>query len=475
MSEERAEARSMPFVPVVVVACVAVLALGGLGKEMLSRLRKPPAEVVAEERPVPVEVMAAQPADVQVVLKGLGTAKCLDVVEVVPEVAGKVIEIHPEFEVGNVIPEGEVLFVIDPRTYEAALEEAEAAVTQIESSISRIETQMALDRDRLKVLERTRDLAEAEFARKKELYEKDQVGALSAVEAAEQGFNQAVDAVSLMEQALRLYPIQIREARGGLAAAAARRDTVRINLERTRVKAPFTARVRAHRLEVGQYVAPGVAVATLANDALLEISVPVDSRYARQWLPFNGRPMAAGTAWFSAVEPVACTIRWTEDMEGHTWEGRLERVEQFSQDTLMVDLAVRVEGANALSKDGRELPLVEGMSCWVEIPGRTMKGVFRLPAWAVTLDDTVYVAAEADDTREAPDLRRLRTTPVEVVREEGDFKYVSAGLAPGDLVVTTRLASPLEGSLLRISSEEGGPDAERVATEAREGATEDAA
>jgi hypothetical protein len=92
------------------------------------------------------------------------------------------------------------------------------------------------------------------------------------------------------------------------------------------------------------------------------------------------------------------------------------------------------------------------MFCSVEIPGRAMKDVYRLPSWAVSYENTVYAAVEdsSGEENEAAGYR-LKTVPVEVVREEGDHKYVSTGLKSGDLVVITRLMNPLEGTLLKIS------------------------
>ncbi|MCP4641736.1 MAG: hypothetical protein GY851_14940 [bacterium] len=416
-----------------------IVAIGVVGLIGFATFKKPPAEIVQTETPVRVEVVSVKAEDFPVAIAGVGQVKSLDVVSVVPEVAGKIVEIHPKLEVGQVIPAGETLFVIDPRTYEATVREADGMAAQLESTIAMLKTQMTIDKERLVSMQRTRDLAEAEFKRRKDLFEKDQVGALSTVEATEQAFNQADDAVKQMTQAIALYPIRIREAQSGLESAKARAESAGINLERTRVVAPFNARVKTHSVEVGQYVAPGMAVAVVANDSVLEITVPVDSVKARKWLPFNGNQ----SDWFSDVTPVTCAIRWSEDKGGHVWEGTLNRVESFSENTRMLYVAVRVTKREALSKDGRQLPLVEGMFCTVSIPGRVLEGVYRLPEWSVSFDGTVYTSV--DD--------RLQTAPVEVVHTEGDFKFVR-GLDPGKKVVITRLIDPLENCLLKVSEAE---------------------
>lgn len=424
----------------VIVPCAAILLAGVVAMMTLASFERPPAKVKPQERALPVEAVEVQPEDVPAVVTGYGPVRSLNVVAIMPEVAGTVVEIHARLEVGEVIPKGEILFVIDPRTYQARVDDAAATVAQLGKSVERLQIQRQTDQERLGTLERTRDLARAEYERQAALFTGDQVGTQAGVDRAEQAYNVAQDQVDRMAQALALYPIQVEEARGGLAAAEARLAQSKINLERTRVVAPFDARVKSHRLEKGQYVAPGAAILTLADDSVLEVSVPLDSREARRWLAFNGNRPAGNTAWFSEVDRVECKIRWTEE-ENHSWVGRLDRVEKFDEQTRTITVAVRVDAGDGRSGDPGGLPLVEGMFCEVAIPGGVMKGVYRLPRSAVSFDGTVYVAKD----------NRLRTVPVELLHERDNEAFVSSGLAPGDLVLTTRLVNPLENALLEVT------------------------
>ena len=74
----------------------------------------------------------------------------------------------------------------------------------------------------------------------------------------------------------------------------------------------------------------------------------------------------------------------------------------FDPKTRTLTAAVRVSAKNALSGDG--LPLVEGMFCRVEIPGRILEQVVRLPRWAVSYEGNAYVVRD----------QRLHTTRVRV-------------------------------------------------------------
>ncbi len=425
-------------VVVMMAACLAVLAIGALAAAALANMKRPPAEVPSKEVPLRVKALLAQPEDVQVVITTYGEVAPLDTVRIAPEVGGKVVEVHERLDVGEVIPAGQALFVVDPRSYTAVVADAKANVEQLTSAVERLKTQWANDRERLKTLKRSRDLAKAEFDRIRELFDEDQVGTQSGVDAAEQAYNNTVDQVDQLERALAVYPIQVREMESSLASGHARLELAEYDLERTCVTAPFDARVKEVSIEAGQYVAPGSPVLTLANDAVLELSAPVDSRDARKWLRFNGRRDENDGAWFDGLEPVPCRIRWTEDTGSHYWEGVLHRVERFEKETRMLQLAIRIDATDASSKDAEGLPLVEGMFCAVEIPGRTIEGAYRIPRSAVTFENNVYLVRES----------RLKTVPVELAYEKDNEAFLTTGLAPGDVVIVTRLVNPLENTLL---------------------------
>jgi len=423
-----------------VVASVLVLMIGILGMAKLASLKKPPTEAKIEERPLRVASRVVKPENVPIVITGYGETRALDVVSMSPEVSGKITAIHPRLEVGETIMEGDILFQIDSRDYQAAYEEAEATEAQLKNTILRIKKQYAIDQQRLKTLARNRDLAASEFERFRKLFEEKKVVSKSRVEAAEQTMNLSTDQLDQMTQTVALYPIRIKEAENSLTAARARRDLATVRLKRCDVRAPFNGRIAFVNLEKDQYVTPGQPVITLANDSVLEIQVPLDSRDARQWLQFNTAETDQNSAWFAGLKPVNCKIRWTEDNNGQVWNGRLHRVVKFEPQTRTLTVAVRVDAQDAAAGSRGAIPLVEGMFCSIQIPGRTLTNVFKLPRQAVSFENTVYTAVE----------NRLKTISVHVARLEGDIAYIAGGLNPGDTVITTRLIDPLENALLEI-------------------------
>lgn len=430
-----------PAVSQRLIICGIVLVVGIVGMVALAGMKAPPAESELKERPLRVAVQSMAAEDVPVTIRGYGQVKTLNTVRITPEVSGRIVAVHPRLEQGEVIPTGELLFRIDERDYRASFDEAHATVQQLENTVIRLGKELSIYRQRLKTLERSRDLARDEHERLKQLFEEDRVGTRSGMDNAERAANSASDQASQMAQAVTLYPVQIKEAEHNLAAARARMDRARTQLERCTVYAPFTGRIKQVAVELDQYVSPGAAGLTLADDSVLEIQVPLDSRDVREWLEFK-HPIGHGdTAWFEGLKHVDCKIRWTEAMDDGYWQGRPVRIVRFEQQTRTLTIAVRVDGAAAQSNATGNLPLVEGMFCQVDIPGRVLRGIYRVPRWAVSYDQKVFVVRD----------QRLKTVAVTVARIQGEEALISGGINPGDQVIVTRLVAPLENALLEIT------------------------
>lgn len=400
-----------------VIACLIILLIGFGGFKFLKGKKKAPAQVKQVERPLRVEALAVTFKDVPVSIEAHGDLRSIRMVEIAAEVAGNVVELHPRLQTGEVIAEGELLFSIDDRDYR----------TEYESN-----------KTRLAILKRDRELTARELKRMRTLFEEKKVGTRAGVEKAEQAANNSADRFAQVQQAM------IR---------------AEIKLERCKVFAPFTCRITSKNIEKDQYVAPGKIVLGLADDSILEIEVPLDSRDAFEWLQFSENRESeaiASEAWFASVKPVQCDVIWTEDANNRA-TGVMNRVSFFDKKTRTVKVVLQID-AKQFSSQNRPMPLVSGMFCRVVIPGGTMQHVVELPRWAVSFEHTVYVIR--DD--------RLETVPVEVVRVQENNAYISRGLEEGDMVITTRLVNPLERSLVKVVQKEKNKKGE-IPTQSDEG------
>jgi multidrug efflux system membrane fusion protein len=92
--------------------------------------------------PMPVVVSVARKSDINIILNGLGTVTPLATVTVRTQINGQLTTVN--FKEGQLVNEGDLLAVIDPRPYQAALEQAQGQLLQAQAQYK--EAQIDLDR-----------------------------------------------------------------------------------------------------------------------------------------------------------------------------------------------------------------------------------------------------------------------------------------------------------------------------------------
>jgi len=126
----------------------SLLLAGGCGKKQAST---PPRPVRA------VSVAQAQARDVPIYLDEIGNATAYEEVRVQPQVTGAIVGIH--FKDGAEVHKGDLLFTIDPRPYQAALEKAKATLEQDRAKAAYDQSQVK----RYEELSKTKVIAPQEF------------------------------------------------------------------------------------------------------------------------------------------------------------------------------------------------------------------------------------------------------------------------------------------------------------------------
>ncbi|RMD83076.1 MAG: efflux RND transporter periplasmic adaptor subunit [Candidatus Dadabacteria bacterium] len=349
-----------------------------------------------------MRTIVAEPQDLVLRVHARGVVVPAVEIDLVPEVAGRVVRLSPSFVNGGFFRRGEVLVEIDSRDYRLAVEAARAEVAAAEVRLAK-------------------EQAEADVARRE--WERLHAGR--------------------KPPPLVVHAPQLAEARAALEAARARLERAKLDLERTRLLAPFDGRVRQEHIDVGQYVRPGTAVGRIYSVEAAEVRLPLPlSELAYLELPLPRRDQS------SRAEP---QVVLSAEVGGrrYTWHGRIVRTEgEIDAKTRMIHAVARVEDPYAAGGDPERPPLAVGMFVEAEILGRRVEGVFAVPPLAMRGPETAMVV-----DREG----KLRLRKVEVLRHEPNRVLITGGLSRGERLCVSPLDVVTDGMPVRIAGQEGEP------------------
>jgi RND family efflux transporter MFP subunit len=378
-----------------------VVVAAGAGVAALMILSRAEVETRPPEVPPPlVRTLTVELGPVRLSVRTQGTVVPRTEMLLVPEVAGRVVEIAPSLVAGGFFETGQILLRLDDRDYELAAVNARAEVARAEL--------------RLAQEEREADIAREEW---EDIGEGDPT-------------------------ALVLREPQVADARAAVQAARAALERAERDLERTRIQAPFDGRVREKSVDVGQYVAPGSPVARLYSVDVAEVRLPLpDGDLAYLDLPLTFRSSSEGRA--TGPEVILRARFAGEDRE---WRGRIVRTEgEIDPQSRMVHVVAQVRDPYGRGSASGGVPLSVGLFVEAEILGRDLADMILLPRSAVREDGRILVVDEEN---------RLHFREIDVLKTDQDRIVVRGGLASGERVCLSALDSVVDGMSVRVAGEE---------------------
>jgi len=396
------------------LACLVVLGGGVLLAVVMAQGQGNADKVTVVARAPLVTVQAAALADVPLVIEANGTVRARDVVEIMPQVEGLVVEVHPALRAGGAFAPGEVLIVIDPTDYDIEVMRAQAAIAQREAAVKDAEatiSEFAIHREDVRLdVERLRDLFDSNSTTRREL------------DKAELALRRAAakhDAATARRDSAHGA---MRVAQAGAAAAA-------VCLQRTRIALPYAGRVISESIDVAQYVVRGQVLAEVYRTDAMEVILPLED-WQLAWFRVGGR---------DALEHEGATVAIETEFAGaaRTWSGRAVRLEG-TVDPRSRMVRVVVEVCEPDSGDGSGTALMPGMFVTARIDGQMMEDVAALPRRALRQSGTMWIVSEG--------LLRIRS--VKVVRQQRNRVFVR-GLEDGAQVVTSALDIVVDGMPVR--------------------------
>jgi RND family efflux transporter MFP subunit len=378
-----------------IVLSIALIAAGIAGAAYISKTA-PKARKRPPVKPLPlVQVIDVHPKTERILVSAMGTVIPAHEIVLESRVAGEIVSIHPEFTVGGHLQKGSEILQIDPQDYELALTLAKARVKDAESKLKVLKAEAAAAKEEWRVINRNRT-----------------------------GKNNKPSPLLIKEP-------QLTAAQAMLTAEKADVKKAQLDLARTKISAPFNAIVRKKHVDIGSQVSSQEQLAELVGTDVywIQASMPVD-RLNWIMIPRNsGDPGAKVRIFYrNGIELNGTVIKLLGELEV---EGRMARVLVEVKDPL---------GLNLTEK--KLPPLLIGEYVRMEIEGRQLKNVFRIPRTALRDNARIWLVSIDG---------KLEIRTVETLWRDAQSVLLTDGLQPGEQLIVSDLSKPVDGMPLKVA------------------------
>lgn len=343
-----------------------------------------------QRQPTVVQVASVEQHDAPTVITAMGTVTASRQVTLKARVSGEIKSVALQFVPGGHLAKGTEMIVIDPADHQVSVEKAQSALDSAKAALAIEEGSQTIAREEIRLLSES-----------------------------------SVEGMAQTDLALRKP--QLQQAQANVASAEADLRQARLNLERTVVSAPFNALILERDVNTGAYVGTQDSLATI---------VDTDEFWIEAVVPLNQ------LSFIDLDHPGGCpAVIRSQAGTGH-WEGRVVRIAgKLNETSRMATVIIAIQDPLGLSfrRPAQDLLMINDY-VFVDITGRQLTGMIELPRSALKDGDTVWVCSN----------NTLDIRQVTLAWKSTDAVYVNSGLSPGEQVITSELASPVNGMSLKI-------------------------
>ena len=337
----------------------------------------------------PVKAMKVLKQDTPLTSEYAGQVRGQDEVRILPRVSGAIVEKYVHG--GQFVNEGQPLYRIDPRQYEAAVLSAQATLAQSQATL---------------------DNAKIDLQRDEEL----------------------LASAAISEQTVTTQRARVNEYEAVVAANAALLQRAQDNLDDTVVYAPMYGRLDVNDVAVGTYATSGqTALVTVGTVDPVYVQFSISETEYLKYLGL-GQKNASG----SGEGPIMVSITLT-DGNMYPQKGRIVQADRaLSENTGTLTMKALFPNPSGI--------LLPGMFARVRLSGETVPNALLVPQRAIqqVLDKT-FVLVVGDDGKS-------QARSVELGPKVGSYYIVTRGITESDNVIVEGLTKLQDGMDLQVTT-----------------------
>lgn len=427
---------------------IPIAAIGAAVLAYMVITSPPPERNVLEERATAVRYIVTKTQAVAPVVVGFGLVQPARTYEAIAQVGGTVEYVNPGLVKGAILPAGSMLVRLSPADFKLAIAQSQANIRAIQAKLAELTVSEDNQKAALIIELDALDLKQKDLERAERLFAGNTV-TQSILDAARSTLLVQRQKVLTIESTLSLLPTQKEVQREQIAVYQTNLEIAELNLARTKLTLPFSARVASVSVETGQYLSSGKTSAVLDGIDIAEIEAEIPIAPLRMLL--KSTQTSADSA---VVDPTRMTeilrnlnltaeVRLSLGQEVIRWTASVDRIsDNIDRNTGTLGVIVQVDGAYSATKLGDRPPLTKGMFVEVVLSARPITG-YVVPRSAVR-DGHLLVS----DTENR--LQLLAVVP-ELLQDE--IALITHGLADGMAIVVSSPSPAIPGMLLELTED----------------------
>ena len=397
---------------------------------LLIFLRERPAHSEWNTLPMPLTVIEVQTMPFVLTARGFGITRPVQTWQAVANVAGRVVQRHPELNSGTLLPAGTLLLALDPARYQLAIAETEAELASLAAEQAQLEAEtqntrhlLQLERERLK-------LSEGELSRIERLLK---TGSVSQSHLDEQRLATLAQRqlVQSLDNQLSLLPSKQQYLDAQIQRANTRLEQGRQDLADTRFIAPYDLRIRAVEVEEHQYAGIGQPLFLADGIEQAEVEAQVPLTMLRRLMKAVSRPVDSQGSALDITERLDFSVIRSEvELTGFPavrWPASVTRVASgLDPGTRSGRVVVTVDQPYNLARLPERPALQRDMHVQVNFAADSPEPLLAVPSSAVHQGE-IFLLGEGD---------LLQRRPVTVAFEQNGLAVIESGLVAGELLIT---------------------------------------
>ncbi|OED48336.1 hypothetical protein ACH42_02370 [Endozoicomonas sp. (ex Bugula neritina AB1)] len=339
-----------------------------------------------------VDIKSVVQKDINITVSGLGTVIPSQQLQLYSEVSGQIESIRDRLFPGSQIRKGELLVSIEAMDYQILLQKQQAEVALAEADFQKEMGQQIIARQELELI--GRELTPA-------------------------------------QKSLVLRQPELTSAKAKLAQAKASLAQAQLDVERTKITAPFDAQIIERTVENGSQINTNTALMNIVatNEFWLELEIPAEKL---QWLEFGKNKNTV-----TLTSPA-----WSEKSR----KGRLLSLSpELEPGSRMAKVIISIDDPMALKEENKHLPkILLNDLVRAEIAGKEVEMAAIVPDSLLHNGNQLWLY-RSDNTLE------IRT--VSPIYRDAKQAVITEGLTSNDKLVTSVITAAVEGMPLRTTNE----------------------